>query len=323
MAGLAAVALPALAACAGSTDDDSAAADSVNDEAAAVEAPAATEEGGETAGDSRGSVTGIQPGGIDLGTIGRDVIVEMRVTMTSTDMRATVQGVMRAAGTAGGGVASSDVDYGEPSTDGEPMGHAVLVVKVPPDRVEDVLSSLDDVGTVTAVATDAQDVTQQLVDLDVQILNARRSVDRVRELLDQATDLRTVVEIEADLTQRQTRLEQLEATQLALSERVAYATLTVEVESVPIAPAEGATDDDGIRDAFAAGWDAFVGAMFAIGFVVAVLAPFLVTVAIIGLVAWLVTRRLQHRTTHDHGRGPDRGVSDADEERRASASHRS
>ncbi|HEY3485385.1 MAG TPA: DUF4349 domain-containing protein [Ilumatobacteraceae bacterium] len=315
MAAVAAAAI-ALSACAASSDDDAA--------SDALEAPAAldTEERPTASEESEGGSS--QPGQIgtsqiDLGTVGRDVIVEMRVTMTSTDLRATVEGIMRSASGAGGGVASSDVDYGtsdsdEPSVD----GHAVLIVKVPPEQVDGVLSALDDIGTVTGIATDAQDVTQQLTDLDVQILNARRSVDRVRELLDQATDLRTVVEIEADLTQRQTRLEQLEATQQALTDRVAYATLTIDVTAVPVAdPGAADTGDGGIRDAFADGWNAFLGVLFAIGFVLAVLAPFLGAVALIALVAWLVARQLQRRDQR-----PAKHALNADEDQRERASPR-
>ena len=36
----------------------------------------------------------------------------------------------------GGGVASSEIDYGDPSSEKPNQGYAILTVKVPPDRVD-------------------------------------------------------------------------------------------------------------------------------------------------------------------------------------------
>jgi hypothetical protein len=60
-------------------------------------------------------------------------------------------------------------------------------------------------------------------------------------------------------------------------------------------PEVAAEDDstDGIADAWRAGWDVFVGALFAIGFVLAVAAPFLLMAAVVLGAAWFATRRLR------------------------------
>lgn len=47
-------------------------------------------------------------GGFDIGAIGRDVIIEMRVVVSSDDIQRTVASVMPSASTLGGGVAASD-----------------------------------------------------------------------------------------------------------------------------------------------------------------------------------------------------------------------
>jgi hypothetical protein len=287
--------LAALAFAACSNGDDDSASDAAFGESA-TDAPAELSAGGDGAevaapdADTQGAPA---PTGIDLGSIGRDVIVEMRVSMTTTDLRAAVQGISRAARLREGGIAASDVDYGTPTTAEEaPTGYATLVVKVPPAQIDSVIDDLAGLGTVTSVGTDSQDVTDQLRDLDVEIENAAASVDRVRDLLAQATDLRTIVEIEADLTARQTRLEQLTALQADLEGRVALATLTIDVRAV--APGDGdavlAESDDGIADAWATGWDAFVGVLFTIGFAAAVLAPFLAVIAVIAAVVLVVLR---------------------------------
>ena len=302
----------ALVACAGNDGDESASLDAASAEAVPAadsgdrvltgdstdaEAPAATtptEQG-------VGALGGADIAGSDLATLGRDIAIEMHVTMTSDDLRRTVQGITRSAAAHGGAVFTSDIDYGT-GTDGTdtddatPSGRATLTVKVPPAELGAVLVGLDELGTVLSSNQQAQDVTEQLVDLGVRILNAEQSVERVRGFLDQATDLRQMVDLESELTRRQTDLERLLATQANLAERVALSTLTIDVLPATAAPVTVDDGEDTIGDAFRSGWDAFLGALFAVGFVLAILAPFLALAALVLLIALVVARPWRHRS---------------------------
>ena len=134
-----------LSACS-SGGDDSATADSADMEAAAEE-PAA-EEPAEAPADDGFAVSGDDAGdagggtSIDLGQVGRDVIIEMRVTVSSDDIQRSVSAVSARAAALGGGVASSEVDFGSQAFDETEGGYAVLVVKVPPDAVDDLLAGI-------------------------------------------------------------------------------------------------------------------------------------------------------------------------------------
>lgn len=264
-------------------------------EAASVDAGLATAAAGTLAPAAAGDqAAGIETSGVDWGSLGRDVIIELHVQMETDDIARTVAAITADAVNAGGGVASSDVSYGTENADGEPNhdGHAVLVLKVPPAEVDRVLGNLDATGRVLSMNQSAQDVTDQLIDLDVRIANKRASVENVRTMMEQATDLNQLVTLEAELTWRRTELEQLEAQQRNLSDRVALSTITIEVRPAPDAgPNAGvAADDDSIGDAFGKGWDAFGTVLFGIAFVLAALAPFIVTAAVVGLLAWIVMR---------------------------------
>jgi hypothetical protein len=279
-----------LTACGGNDDNDAAATQT--EAAAATIAP---NDGGDMIATEESAAEQSAGGGqtgIDFGQIGRDVIVELHVFMTSDDIARSVAAVTADAASLGGGIASSDVDYG--SNDDDPAtnrGHAVLVVRVPPDAVDRLLRGLDDTGTVVSMSQSAQDVTDQLVDLDVRIANARTSVANVREFMDQATDLNQLVMLESELTRRQTELEQLEAQQRNLGERVELATVTVEIAPTAAVPDVAEPDEGGLGDGLRSGWAAFVAIAFAIFYVVAVLAPFLVVALLAAVVAWLVLRR--------------------------------
>jgi hypothetical protein len=218
----------------------------------------------------------------------------MNVTLASDDIARSVAAIAARASTLGGGVASSQVDYGDPTVDGSDpegyRGYAVLVVKVPPERIDDLLAGLEQTGTIRSINQSALDVTEQLVDLDVRIENARESVANVRSFMERADDLGELVSLEAELTRRQTELERLEAQQRNLSERVALSTVTVEIVPTSSLP-EPDDDGDSIGDAFTQGIDAFVEFVRVVVLVLAVTFPFLVVAGLVGALVVVIRRR--------------------------------
>ncbi len=306
LAAVAFVSALAVTAC-GGDDDDSADFEAAADEPASEESAAdgefvqsgdaddtadATAQADTGAAGDRGSVEPSIDPAIDLGAIGRDVIIEMTVSMTSDDIERTVTAITTSASRLGGGVASSDIDYGDPAQTDERSGRAWIVVKVPPASVDRLLSGLDETGTVRSITQSAQDVTDQLVDLDVRIRNARESVDNVRAFMDRTEDLNDLVALEAELTRRQTDLERLEAQQRNLSDRVALSTITIEVVPTTAVPEpEPEPEDEGLAGALRDGWEAFTGAAYAVVYVLAALLPFLLMGGIVVLVLWWFARR--------------------------------
>jgi hypothetical protein len=288
----------AMAACGGG-DDDSAASEATAEESGAtpiaeepVNATAAGDVGSFIEGTDDAGIDTDRDGGFDIGVIGRDVIIEMRVVLSSDNIQRSVASIMASASALGGGVASSEVDYGA-----DAGGFAVLVVKVPPQAVDRLLSGLDDTGEVRSINQSAQDVTEQLVNLDVRIDNARQSVDNVRGFMESTTNLNELVSLEAELTRRQTELEQLEAQQRNISDRVALSTVTIEVIPAADVPEPVVEEDgDSIGDAFRAGWTAFAAVLFGIAFVVAATLPFLILGLVLALVIWSIVRRRDERS---------------------------
>jgi hypothetical protein len=284
--------LGGLTACSADADDDSAATFEEQAERTVADAPASDDAsaGGSSVGSAGGGLA--ETGGFDLDAIGRDLAIELRVSMTTEDLRGAVDGIRRAAAASGGGVVSSDVDYGRhASDDGDDAvtGRATLVVKVPPAALDSLLGGLDELGVVTSLQQDAEDVTDRLVDLDVRTRNQRESVERIRELLSGATDLEQIVRLESEMTARQVELERLEAVQQELEARVALSTLTIDI--VPeTGDVSSTATDEGIGDAFRDGWEAFLTVLFGIALVLAVLTPFIAVVAVAGAIAWMLVR---------------------------------
>ena len=190
---------------------------------------------------------------------GQAIAIEARATLEADDVKAAVDRVTTTVTTRGGRVAAADVDYGRPAEDdggdtddgdGTRTGaRATLVLEVPPGDLPAVVTALEDLGTVLSFDQLAEDVTDQLADLDTRVDNMRASVERVRALYAEAVDIDSVVRLEAELTRRETDLEVLLATQSALEDRVTMSTLTLDITSTATATTPVDDDDPGILDA--------------------------------------------------------------------------
>lgn len=226
---------------------------------------------------------------VDTSVEQRDLIIEMGISIESDDIAASVGAIRSFATTAGGVITSSNIGL---RTDDQENGWATIVVRVPPERLDSFLENLDDperVGTLTSSNTWTQDVTEQLVELDVRIENQRESVARIRELLAEANDLSDVVTLEYELSRRQTDLEVQLARQASLEGRVALSTVTIDLYS----PGEAPTPEPErtIISGFTDGWNSFVGTASSLGWFVAAASPYLGAIIIVLLVIGTIKRR--------------------------------
>ncbi|KUO20747.1 DUF4349 domain-containing protein [Streptomyces dysideae] len=166
-----------------------------------------------------------------------------------------------------------------------------VVLRVPVDKYAEVLADLEGAGKLLERTAKAQDVTDQVVDVESRIKSQRASVARVRELMDQATKLSDVVTLEGELSARQTELEALLARQASLKDRTTLATITLSLTETPVQePAED--DDPGFVDAVAGGWGAFLTMLRWLAVALGAVLPFAAAAALIVLV-WL--KVLRHR----------------------------
>lgn len=172
---------------------------------------------------------------------------------------------------------------------------ATITVQVPSTRFDEAMKRLSELvprEDVRAQSTSAEDVTEQLVDLDSRIATQRASVARVRALMDRAQTVNEVVQIESEVSRREADLESLEKRREALSGQVALSKVTVRI-SKGAAAATPPRDDSSIAAGLAGGWHAFLTAGGVVLRVLATLLPFLVVFGVPGwfLVRWWLRRR--------------------------------
>ncbi|MGW7270001.1 DUF4349 domain-containing protein [Streptomyces sp. NPDC054864] len=197
----------------------------------------------------------------------------------------------RAAATDAGGV------VGDETTDRDGSGdeRSRIVLRVPQDRYEEVLAALEGTGKLIERKAKAQDVTEQVVDVESRVKSQRASVARVRELMDKATKLSDVVTLEGELSSRQSELEALLAQQSSLKDRTSMSTITLSLSETVVKKAD-ADDDPTFVDALSGGWSAFVTMLRWLAVALGAVLPFAAVAALLFLL-WqrLVRPRLSRR----------------------------
>ncbi|WP_031109277.1 DUF4349 domain-containing protein [Streptomyces sp. NRRL S-146] len=170
-----------------------------------------------------------------------------------------------------------------------------VVLRVPVEKYDEVLAELEGAGKLLDRSAKAEDVTDQVVDVESRITTQRASVARIRELMDRATKLSDVVTLEGELSTRQADLESLLARQKSLKDRTSLATITLSLSETPVKKA-AKDDDPGFVDALAGGWRAFVTMLRWLAVAFGAVLPFAAVAALIVLL-WLrvVRPRLPRR----------------------------
>ena len=167
---------------------------------------------------------------------------------------------------------------------------AVLVLRVPPDDLEEAIDRVAELAEVRSRSIATDDVTSEYTDLEGRIETLEASVDRLRALIADADDVVQIASLEGELTNREAQLESAVGQLRVLTEQTDLATLTVTITAEEDAP----EDDDGTPsplEALEDGWGAFVDVVLWIVAVVLAALPFLVTGAVIVLLARWGTRR--------------------------------
>jgi hypothetical protein len=108
----------------------------------------------------------------------------------------------------------------------EQNGTAVTV-RLPVARFEEVVAMVRTMGRVVHESRQAEDVTEEFVDLGLRLDNAKRSRDRLLEILAKAERVEDILKVEAELRRLTEEIERMEGRRKFLADQVAMATLTV------------------------------------------------------------------------------------------------
>ena len=117
------------------------------------------------------------------------------------------------------------------------------VVRLPVDQYADFLTGVDSLGFAESRTENAQDVTEEYVDLTARIKNKKQLETRVLEMLEnQEGPLKDVLEIERELSRIREAVERMEGRIRFLQDRTSLATITIKCrEQKEYQPAQAPT----------------------------------------------------------------------------------
>ena len=214
----------------------------------------------------------------------RSIVYTGDISVRVKDVDKAAADVIRLVEAAGGFVG------GDKRTSGSSSAEAHLTLRVPAARFTSTVDALAALGREESRGFSADDVTQQVVDLDAQIASQQASVDRTRALLARAQTVGEIVSIEGELAKRESALGTLQARKRNLAELAALSTITAHLLG-PNAPAPVTDDDSSFVAGLKTGWHGFLSAMTVILAVPGFLLPFAVVFAVPAAVVWFFWRR--------------------------------
>lgn len=164
---------------------------------------------------------------------------------------------------------------------------ATVTVRVPHQRVDQLLASLSKLGRVTSQHLTGTDVTSTVVDTQAELTNLKSEEVALRGLLTKAGSITQILQVQEQLFTVEGQVQQLSAQQSSLLGRVTYATISVAITQPP-APAAPR------RSLLSRGWSLatsnVVSALRAVVLAIAWAAPFWL-LGLLGTGVWVLWRR--------------------------------
>lgn len=119
---------------------------------------------------------------------------------------------------------------------------ASMQVRVPQYRFEQAMDQLASLGKVTSRTVNAQDVSDQIVDVQARLRNLRHTEADILKIMDRYGDIEQVLRVTQELGSVREQIETLDAQLKGMQYQVAYSTITIDFSSpAAVAPQSRAT----------------------------------------------------------------------------------
>lgn len=201
----------------------------------------------------------------------------LRIAVKRGEFDATIDEAGSIAAGLGGFVVSSSASQGSEKR----LVRGTVVVRVPARSYDEAIESLRSLGKVEARNESGEDVSQEYVDLEARIRHLEAVESQLLELLDRARTVGAALAVQRQLSQIQLDLEQARGRLQFLDDRIALATISVEIhEEVVGASKPGEDDGFGIVEAWKRAGEGFLAVVGWTFVVLATAAPLLVLLAL-------------------------------------------
>jgi Domain of unknown function (DUF4349) len=221
-------------------------------------------------------------------------LAPVQAIVYTADLSMRAGDITRAAAEAKRIVSSAGGYVGNENATEDPGSHpsATIVFKIPSAAYQGVLGQLSSsrIGRRLSLRQQADDVTQEVADVNSRVKSARATLASFRKLLDRADGVSDIVQLEQEITTRETELESLQARQKSLRAQTSYATVTLRLGGTATTSGEH-RGPKGFGGGASSGWHAFTTFLGGLALVVGWLLPFLGLAALLGLPGLWIWRR--------------------------------
>lgn len=151
------------------------------------------------------------------------------ITVETTDFEALSNNVVTIIQNHGGYVENSSV-YGTGNSGDRRT--ATYVFRVPASAYNDCCALLSENGTIIQMSENTDDVTAEYIDAESRLVALQAEYDTLIGLLEQATDLDTIIILQDELTDVRYQIENYKGTIRYLENQVSYCTINITINEV-------------------------------------------------------------------------------------------
>ena len=204
-----------------------------------------------------------------------------------------------------GGYVSNETASADPDHPSEAT--ATVQLKIPVASYPATLGQLaGGLGTQLSLQEQAQDVTEQVADVNSQVASDQAAIIQLRVLLSHAGSVNDLLSVQDQINNEESTLEAMQAQQRALSHETSYATVTLTIlgpKAKPVVHRPKAPPS--LAGGLGAGWHALrVTLSWTLAFLGAI-APFAAIAAIAGYAIYRARRRMLRRRPAPHPAAPE------------------
>jgi len=159
----------------------------------------------------------------ELDLLGRKIVYNAWISLEVKNVDAAITQLENVAKEFSGYPSSISVSKGEKIKTGS------ITLKVPQTRFFDAIIRVEQIGQVKNKNVNSEDVTQQYIDLTARLENAQREEKILVDLMNKATDVKDMLEIETELARVRGQIESYTGQLNFLENRIDYSSITVEL----------------------------------------------------------------------------------------------
>jgi hypothetical protein len=281
-----------LAGCSATSASSAASGSAVAAPTAAALAPGAGAAGSKAASSANGQANAGTTARLAPGS---DIIYTAQLTVRAANVGSAAARAAQITEGAGGYI-SNETTSADPDHPSQAITSVQL--KIPVASYPAILGQLaGGLGTQLSLQEQAQDVTQQVADVNSQVASDQAAIVQLRALLARAGSVGDLLDVQNQINNEESALEAMQAQQRALSHETSYATVTLTILGPKAKPVPHRTKaPPSLAGGLGAGWHALkVSLSWTLAFLGAI-APFAAVAAIAGYAVyrarrWMLRRR--------------------------------